>query len=130
MSSIELHSVKSIKKQFRTGEEPVLVKCSDLNEYVCKYMRSSATPYKLICEIIGAILASEWGLKTPEFALIKLRPEHWTPFQTINLSAPMFGSRVQKSVIDITASWDHAIRITPALQKQILNMSDFEGYTK
>ncbi len=84
------HSIESIKKQFSTGEEPVLALCSDLNEYVCKYMRSFATPYKLVCELIGAIFAYKWGIQIPEFALIKLLPEHWTPFRWIYLSAPTF----------------------------------------
>lgn len=126
MNIPEYNSIKSIKKHFNTGEEPVLVKCSDLNEYICKYMRSSATPYKLVCEIIGAVLASEWGLRIPKFALIKIRPEHWTSFRTINLTAPAFGSQLQKSVIDITSSWDNAIRSSSALQQQILNICLFD----
>ena len=32
-----IDSVKRIERQFRTGEEPVLVMCSDVNIYVCKY---------------------------------------------------------------------------------------------
>ena len=122
----EYHSIKSIKKQYNTGEEPVLVKCSDLNEYICKYMRSSATPYKLVCEIIGAVLASEWELRIPKFALIQILPEHWTPFRTINLSAPAFGSQVQKSVIDVTSSWNDSILISTSLQQQILKISLFD----
>ena len=46
-----LESVKAIEQQYRTGEEPVLVMCSDMNAYICKYMRSSAAAYKL-CGII------------------------------------------------------------------------------
>ena len=41
-----LESVKAIEQQYRTGEEPVLVMCSDMNAYICKYMRSSAAAYK------------------------------------------------------------------------------------
>lgn len=52
-----IDSVKKIEQQFRTGEEPVLVMCSDVNLYVCKYMRSSAAAYKLACELIGARMA-------------------------------------------------------------------------
>ena len=122
----EYHSIKSIKKQFNTGEEPMLVKCSDLNEYICKYMRSLSTPYKLVCEVIGAELAYEWGLKIPMFALIKIHPEHWTPFITINLSAPAFGSQLQKSVIDITSSWDNVIQTSSYLQLQLLNIALFD----
>jgi len=52
-----LYSAKRIEQQFHTGEEPVMVMCSDVNIYVCKYMRSSATAYKLACEFIRANLA-------------------------------------------------------------------------
>lgn len=48
-----LYSAKRIEQQFHTGEEPVMVMCSDINIYVCKYMRSSATAYKLACELLN-----------------------------------------------------------------------------
>lgn len=53
-----LYSVKRIERQLNTGEQPVLVTCSDINTYVCKYMRSSAAAYKLVCELIGAEMAN------------------------------------------------------------------------
>ena len=46
MAIPKLYSAKRIEQQFHTGEEPVMVMCSDVNLYVCKYMRSSATAYK------------------------------------------------------------------------------------
>ena len=49
----KINSIKIIEQQYRTGEEPVLVMCSDMNADVCKYMRSSAASYKLVCELIG-----------------------------------------------------------------------------
>lgn len=58
MATPRLHSAKRIEQQFHTGEEPVMVMCSDINIYVCKYMRSSATAYKLACEFIGAKFAT------------------------------------------------------------------------
>lgn len=122
----EYHSIESIKKQFSTGEEPVLALCSDLNEYVCKYMRSSATPYKLVCELIGAIFAFKWGIQIPEFALIKLLPEHWTPFRSIYLSAPTFGSKIQRTVIDVNNAWNNDIIISSSLQEQIANIALFD----
>ena len=122
----EYHSIESIKKQYGTGEEPVLALCSDRNEYICKYMRSSGTPYKLICEIIGAILANKWGLRIPDFALIRILVEHWTPFRMINLSAPSFGSKVQHNVIDVNDTWNKDILISPAIQEQIVNIALFD----
>ena len=49
----QLHSLKTIERKYNTGEEPVLVVCSDLNSYICKYMRSSSAAYKLVCELIA-----------------------------------------------------------------------------
>lgn len=57
-----LYSAKRIEQQFHTGEEPVLVMCSDVNTYVCKYMRSSAAAYKLVCELVGARMAKAWNV--------------------------------------------------------------------
>lgn len=45
-----IESVKVIEHQYPTGEERVLVMCSDMNAYICKYMRSSASAFKLACE--------------------------------------------------------------------------------
>ncbi|MDE6553438.1 MAG: hypothetical protein K2K98_10885 [Muribaculaceae bacterium] len=122
----EYHSIENIKKQYCTGEEPVLALCSDLNEYVCKYMRSSSTPYKLICEIIGAISANIWELKIPDFALVKLLPEHWTPFRNVNLSAPAFGSKIEQTVIDVSSTWNNEIIPTSAIQQQIAKIALFD----
>ena len=68
-----IYSAQRIEQQFRTGEEPVLVMCSDVNIYVCKYMRSSVAAYKLACELIGARMAEAWQLNTPQ-----LFDERWT----------------------------------------------------
>ena len=89
-------------------------------------MRSSATPYKLICEIIGAIFAYKWGLRIPNFALIRINAEHWTPLRTINLSAPAFGSMVQHDVIDVNAAWNKDIINSLSLQEQIVTTSLFD----
>lgn len=32
-----VHSIKIVERQYSTGEEPLLVLCSDMCEYVCKY---------------------------------------------------------------------------------------------
>ena len=100
-----LESIKTIERQYLTGEEPVLVMCSDMNAYVCKYMRSSATAYKLACEVIGTQFADVWRLGTPESAFVRIKPEHWGRHSlSHNLSAPAFGSKWLDGVVDITPS--------------------------
>ena len=76
-----IYSIKAIEKQYGTGEEPVLVMCSDMNAYVCKYMRSTATTYKLACELIGSHLAKAWQLETPEIVLVRWIA-FWLRFQS------------------------------------------------
>lgn len=46
----KVNSIKFISQQYATGEEPVLVVCSDMKTYICKYMRTSSSAYKLVCE--------------------------------------------------------------------------------
>lgn len=100
-----LYSAKRIEQQFNTGEEPVLVMCSDLSTYVCKYMRSSAAGYKLVCELIGSQMARCWQLNTPDVALVKIKPLHWEGINlSHSISAPSLGSLWLDSVIDITPS--------------------------
>ncbi len=100
-----LYSVKRIERQLNTGEQPVLVTCSDINTYVCKYMRSSAAAYKLVCELIGAEMAKAWQLNTPDVALIKIKSSHWEGIShSHSISASSFGAKWVDGVIDITPS--------------------------
>lgn len=70
MSIPTLYSAKRIEQHFHTGEEPVMVMCSDINLYVCKYMRSSATAYK----------PQEWKVpkEIVQAKLIQLLDRQWT----------------------------------------------------
>ena len=73
-----VESVKIIEQQYRTGEEPVLVMCSDKKNYVCKYMRTSSASYKLSCELIGSMMAMAWELPTPQVAFVNIKQGHWS----------------------------------------------------
>ena len=87
----ELNSIKSIERQYETGERPVLVTCSDKNAYICKYMRSSASAYKLASEFIGANMISYWNIRSPKFAFVKIEPAHWANINTSHTSAVALG---------------------------------------
>lgn len=54
MEILVLKSLKAIEQQYRTGEEPVLVMCFDMNAYICRYMRSLVAAYKLV--LIGSLM--------------------------------------------------------------------------
>lgn len=119
-------TIQAIRKQYHTGEEPVMVLCSDGFRYICKYKRSSGSSYKMVCELAGAILAKVWELHVPEIAFVNILPEHWTPARSISLSALTFGSRKLESVIDITSASDEDIQISDKLTRQILEIGLFD----
>lgn len=122
-----LYSAKRIEQQFHTGEEPVLVLCSDVNTYVCKYMRSSVAAYKLVCELIGARMAKVWHLNTPDVALVKIKPSHWDGMNlSHSLSAPSLGSRWLDSVIDITPSTYAKVPVNESTLQQLIKISLFD----
>lgn len=127
MAIPKLHSAKRIEQQFHTGEEPVLVMCSDVNIYVCKYMRSSATAYKLACEFIGATLAMAWQLNSPEIALVDIRPAHWERMNLSHtLSAPSIGFRWLDGVVDITPSTYAKVPVTEQTLSQLIKIALFD----
>lgn len=127
MSIPILYSVKKIERQLHTGEEPVLVMCSDVNTYVCKYMRTSATAYKMVCEFIGARMAKAWQLTTPKIAIVKIRPLHWEGLNiSRSLSAPSIGSRWMEGVVDITPSTYAEIPANKNTLRQLLRIALFD----
>ena len=127
MSLLVLESVKPIEQQYRTGEEPVLVMCSDLNAYVCKYMRSSSAAYKLACEFIGSKMAKAWQIETPEIALVKIKQEHWAgKFMQHSLSAPALGSKKADNIIDVTPSTFDKVAPTMSTLRQLLKIALFD----
>jgi hypothetical protein len=122
-----IDSAKRIEQQFRTGEEPVLVMCSDVNLYVCKYMRSSAAAYKLACELIGARMAEAWQLDTPDIALVRIKPSHWAGInQSHSMSAPSIGSRWMDGVVDITPSTYAKVPATIDTLEQLMKIALFD----
>ena len=104
MEALHLHSIQEISVTYSTGDMPVLVLCSDKQQYICKYMRPNATiAYKLACEFMGAAFAELWKIDTPPFAIVQIQPVHWaTTSVQHSSSAPAIGFRKIDGVIDIT----------------------------
>ena len=122
-----VYSIKAIEQQFNTGEEPVLVYCSDMNAYICKYMRSSLSAYKLACELIGSQMAKAWLLETPETAFVTIRAGHWSGrFVQHNLSAPALGCRRLEHVVDITPSTFSLVKQSDNVMRQLLKIALFD----
>lgn len=122
-----LESVKAIEQQYRTGEEPVLVICSDMNAYICKYMRSSAAAYKLACELIGSRMAMAWQLETPDIAFVHIKSVHWAGrFAQHSLSAPSLGSKQMEGVVDVTPSTYGDVASTTVTLRQLMKIALFD----
>ena len=122
-----LNSVKAIEQQYRTGEEPVLVICSDMNAYICKYVRSSGAAFKLACELIGSRMAMAWQLETPDIAFVHIKSAHWAGrFVQHSLSAPSLGSKLMEGVVDITPSTYGDIVATTATLRQLMKIALFD----
>jgi hypothetical protein len=122
-----LNSIKAIEHLYRTGEEPVLVICSDMKAYICKYMRSSSAAYKLACEFIGSHMAKAWQLETPDVAFVKIKQEHWSGrFVQHSITAPALGSKQMVCVVDITPSTLYEVQKSFGTFQQLLKIALFD----
>ena len=122
-----LDSIKTVDRRYHTGEEPVLVECSDRNAYVCKYSRYSGSASKLVCELVGSMLARTWALNTPDLAIISVLPQH-TPsdISASYFQLPSFGSKLMRNVIDITPTTISQLPQSERLCKQLLRIALFD----
>lgn len=120
-------SVKGIDKQFFTGEKPVLVLCSDMEYYICKYKVTSSPAYKLVCEIIGSMFSYIWKLNSPSMALVRISNNHWSRLTVPHeRDAKAFGSRYISSVADISTSTSLEIIPSENNLKQLLKIALFD----
>lgn len=122
-----VYSLKPIEHQYRTGEEPVLVVCSDKHSYICKYMRSASAAYKLASELLGSALARHWSINSPEVAIVNIKPNHWSGLFTSHITtAPAFGARRVSGVIDVTSSTTTKVSNTEHLLRQLACIALFD----
>lgn len=121
-----LNSIKNIEKQYNTGELPVLVTCSDMNSYICKYMRSSASAYKLVSEFVGANMIARWNIRSPKLAFVRIAPEHWTNIFTSHTSAVSLGYIMLDGVIDVNNATLHPVEQHQATLTQLLRIALFD----
>jgi len=128
MASIPiLNSIDIIRKQYPTGEEPVLVMCSDMNRYICKYIHSSASAQKLACELIGVRMAEAWGLNVPEAVLVKIKPEHWpAQFTRPKVMTTMLGSKFLDAVEYVLPSTFSKLAKTSNMFNQLLKIALYD----
>lgn len=84
---LKQHSLYRSERMFTTGDNPILITCSDMSYWVCKHGRMS--PSVLFSEVIGSTFANLWDLKTPQISFIKVLSEH-LPNEHLNIVQPAF----------------------------------------
>ena len=72
---------------FTTGDNPLLVTCTDFTDWVCKHGRLDSSP--LFNELVGSRFASLWNLRTPPICLINVNTAH-LPVAHLNIVQPAF----------------------------------------
>lgn len=72
---------------FTTGDNPILVTCTDMSDWVCKHGRLSSSI--LFSEVIGSTFAQLWDLRTPEISFVNVLHEH-LPKEYLNVVQPAF----------------------------------------
>lgn len=88
-----------------TMMKPILVFCSDLEYYYCKYKRSHYGD-ELFNEYLGASFLKIWELGVPDFALVEIHQEHipiglHADIQPFYFGAPCFGSKYSRSYSEV-----------------------------
>ncbi|TAD96746.1 MAG: hypothetical protein EAZ97_13530 [Bacteroidetes bacterium] len=122
-----LKTLHEPNKIYQTGEVPFLVTCEDLQTWVCKHGRLASS--KLINEVLGAVFAKYWDLKTPEICLINVLEEH-LPSKYTNIlqpaffKKPCFGSLYLENSKEIEASFIPSFEDKNFIKK-IQNRDDF-----
>lgn len=102
LNSIELIEPRHV---YRTGTNPLLVHCSDLNYYISKYNRTNTIAYKLAAEYLSSSFLRLWNLRVPPFNLVHIRDEDLnaaTGIGLIKIVQPCFGSMRLNDAIEVS----------------------------
>ncbi len=122
-----LNSISQVNKVYSTaGSEPVLVLCSDLEFYVCKYkMAIGGSAEKLFREYLGACFLKEWSLLVPDFAFVEISEHHIKEFLKLQphyFQTTCFGS---KYIRDSKEFDNFFVFLQPSDKKLFNNKFDF-----
>lgn len=124
MKVTHLHSIQTADKRYATQTNPVLIGCDDMNSYVCKYGDGNSFAQRLLCEYLAAQFMRVWQLPMPDFALIKINPNHIPPQFGIapkSFNQTCFGSKYSRQCEDLThPSYLNSSNFRTDFNKQIL----------
>ncbi len=101
-----LQSIEQVEESqiFKTGCNPLLVHCNNLEYYVCKYSTSLGAANLLFRELLAASFLQVWNLNVPSFAFVNLQKHH-NPISIPNIKndIPCFGSLHNREYREIDA---------------------------
>jgi hypothetical protein len=102
-----LTSIQTAQKKYDTVDRPVLLLCSDMNDYVCKYA-NGGNCMTLLCEYIAASFLELWQLPVPDFAFIQIDYEHVKGFGIPKawVEKTAFGSQFNREFVELTSFTD------------------------
>lgn len=75
----KLHSIQEILKVYNTGDQPILVQCNDLNDYVCKHSKGQRSCKSLFAEYFAYHCLDTFEVKLPSCAFIQVKERHISP---------------------------------------------------
>ena len=107
-----INSIQTADKKFETQARPILIGCSDFNDYVCKYGSGSGNARRLLCEYLGAQYMRIWELPIPNFAFINVNPDHIPAnfaIPKISFNQTCFGLQYNRQYTELTRLNDLSI---------------------
>lgn len=111
---------------FTTGDNPLLVTCDDLTDWVCKHGRMTTTT--LFNEVLGSRLAELCNLRTPPISLVQISNDHLPSdnnlIQPAFFNKPCFGSFFIKDSQVVDNTLLPSFR-TASFRRKIANKQDF-----
>lgn len=93
-------------------------------------MRYKHNGYKLICELLGSLFATEWEMNAPSVAFVTIKHSHLMDVDLKNGENILaIGSRYETGTTDINSSNIYDVTPTRNLFKQLLKIALFDCWT-
>jgi len=109
-----LQSIQTASLKYQTGDNPILILCNDMKDYVCKYALQGNTT-NLLCEYLSASFLRIWELPVPDFCFLEVNYEHVNHLgiQKRCFEKTCFGSKYSSNYIEFNLFNDE-----PDIKKQ------------
>lgn len=124
-------SIQTANLQYQTGDSPVLLLCSDMQDYVCKHALNG-NAVNLICEYIAASFLKVWELSVPDFCFINVNYEHVKELAIPkhHVDKTCYGSKFSKNYVELTLFNDEPnfkkLDVLPQQKLNILKIGLFD----